>query len=252
MGHQVLGKKIYFCGVFYKLKQKFNIKNIKGESKLSEANISTQKYRDKLRYYCKKKINEQSSYENEWWDRSEIAAKRILTAISYRETSNKNYQLNKSVALPSIGYYYSIFHLSVALLALDYSTDLLDLHQIKHKDLVSLIYSKFIQRKILPMNYYNIFLELKELREYVNYVFGRAYFNKSQLDILYNLTGEAFDSAIKLINEINDVISDLTPILYNIQTNIGDRFGDDILQNFLSEKDIRSVEDYLLKHDLTT
>lgn len=219
---------------------------------MPEPSILTQKYRDKLRFYCKKISNKQSSDENEWWDRSDIAAKRILTAICYRESSNKIYQSNKSVALPSIGYYYSIFHLSIALLALDYTTDLLDLHHIKHKNVVSLINSKFIQRNLLPISYYELILDLKDLREYVNYVFGRAYFNKSQLDYFYCRTGEAFDSAIKLINEIHKAISDLDPILYYIQGNIGDHFGDDILQNFLSEIDMRSVEDYLLKHDLTT
>lgn len=213
---------------------------------MSEENSSNQKYRDKLRFYCKK-----SSYENEWLDRSEIAAKRILTAICYRESSNKIYQSNKSVALPSIGYYYSIFHLSIALLALDYTTKLSDLRQIKHKYLINLIYSKFIQRNLLPIDYHELFLDLKYLREYVNYVFGSEYFNKSLLDDLYYRTEEAFDSAIKLINEIHKAISDLDPILYYIQGNIGDHFGDDILQNFLSEIDMKSVEDYLLKHDLT-
>jgi len=102
------------------------------------------------------------------------------------------------------------------------------------------------------MQYYNLFLDLKDLREYVNYIFGRAYFDGSQLDILYNRTGEAFDFAIILIKEINEVISDLYPILAYIQGCIGDHFGDDIKQNYLSENDIERVDEYLLEKDLTT
>lgn len=219
---------------------------------MSEEKFLTQKYRDKLRFYCKKIIKKQAADEDEWWDRSEIAAKRILTAICYRESSNIIYQSNKSVALPSIGYYYSIFHLSIALLALDYTTKLSDLHHIKHKDLINLINSKLIQRNLLPFHFHELFLDLKDLREYVNYEFDSLYYNKSQLDDFYCRTGEAFDSAIKLINEIHEAILDLNPILYYIQGNIGDHFGDDILLNFLSEIDMKSVEDYLLKHDLTT
>lgn len=49
------------------------------------------------------------------WECAEKSAKHILSAIAFKESSRVSFKKTGSVLLPPIGYYYSFFHMAVAL-----------------------------------------------------------------------------------------------------------------------------------------
>jgi len=203
-----------------------------------------QKYQDSLNHSVK--TDELNNDLDEWWKRSEICSRRILTAICFREHSNRVFALTESRIFPNIGFYYALFHMSVAILAIDYSTELKNLKRITHKNLINLIDDKLVKRKLIPIDYLELLWELKGLREDTSYSFKTNF----KTEIYYQEVGKLFNVAISFIKEFSNVIENRFTLLLRICTDIGDGFGDVILQNFLSEKDKRNVEDYLLKNDL--
>lgn len=140
--------------------------------------------------------------------------------------------------------------MSVAVLSIDYSTNLEDLKKDKltHKRLLMLIKDKMIKRSLLPTDYLELYCELNRLREATNYEF------KTNLKTAeyYNKVGIAFDSAIKYIKEVSEVVENDFYLLSRISTLIGDGFGDDILEIFLSDKEQNQIWGYLIKKNLTT
>jgi uncharacterized protein (UPF0332 family) len=204
-----------------------------------------QKYKDSLIHSVK--IDELDNDLNEWWERSEICARRILTAICFREQSNRVFVLTESRIFPNIGYYYALFHMSVAILVIDYSTELKNFRRIPHKVLINMIGDKLIKRSVIPVDYLELLLELKRLREDTNYSFKTNF----KTEIYYKEVGKLFNIAIKFIKEVSNVIENSFPLLLRICTEIGDGFGDDTLQAFLSDEDQDHIWKYLLKNELT-
>ena len=138
--------------------------------------------------------------------------------------------------------------MSVALLAVNYSTDLERLKSIHYKDLMNLFNDKLIQRSQLAIEYFELFNELKQLREATNYEFR----TNLKTHIYYKIVGLAFDSGIEFIKNISKIIKDKFDLQLRINSMIGNGFGDDILQIFLSEEDQNRVWNYLIKKELTT
>lgn len=204
-----------------------------------------QKYKDNLIHSVKTdKLNNDL---NEWWERSEICALRILTAICFREQSNRVFTLTESRIFPNIGYYYALFHISGAILAIDYSTELKKIRRIPHKVLINMIRDKLVKRSLIPVDYLELLLELKRLREDTNYSFKTNF----KTEIYYQEVGKLFNIAINFIKEVSYVIENRFPLLLRICTDIGDGFGDDKLQAFLSDEDQDLIWKYLLKKELT-
>ncbi len=204
-----------------------------------------QKYKDSLIHSAK--TDELNNDSEEWWERSEKCSRRVLTAICFREQSNRVFTLTESRIFPNIGYYYALFHMSVAILAIDYSTELKNLKRIHHKDLLNLIEAKLVQRSIIPFEYFELLYELKGLREATNYSFK----TNLKTESYYQEVGKAFDAAISFIKEVSNVIEDRFPLLLRICTDIGDGFGDDVLQSFLSKDDQIHIWKYLEENELT-
>ena len=204
-----------------------------------------QKYKDSLIHSVK--TDELDNDLDEWWERSEICAKRILTAICFREQSNRVFALTESRIFPNIGYYYALFHMSVAILVIDYSTELKNFIRISHKDLINLIEDKLVKRLLLPVDYLELLWELKGLREDTSYSFKTNF----KTEIYYRKIGKLFNVAISFIKEVSNVIENRFPLLLRICTDIGDGFGDDVLQAFLSDEDQDRVWKYLIEKELT-
>ena len=116
-----------------------------------------QRYKSSLNHSVK--MDELNNNLDEWWERSEICSKRILTAICFREQSNRVFALTESRIFPNIGYYYALFHMSVAILAIDYSTELKKLRRISHSNLINLIEDKLVQRSLIPADYTELLRE---------------------------------------------------------------------------------------------
>jgi len=204
-----------------------------------------QKYKDSLIHSVK--IDELDNNFDEWWERSEICSRRILTAICFREQSNRVFALTESRIFPNIGYYYALFHISVAILAIDYSTELKNLIRIPHKNLINLIKDKLVKRLLIPIDYLELLWELKGLREDTSYSFKTNF----KTEIYYREVGKLFNVAFSFVKEVSNVIENRFPLLSRICTDIGDGFGDDVLQAFLSDEDQDRIWKYLIKKELT-
>ena len=204
-----------------------------------------QKYKDSLIHSVK--IDEQNNNLDEWWERSEMCARRILTAICFREQSDRVFALTECRIFPNIGYYYALFHMSVAILAIDYSTELKNLIRISHIELTNLIEDKLVKRSLITIDYLELLRELKRLREDTNYSFKTNF----KTEIYYQEVGKLFNTAIYFIKEVSNVIENRFTLLLRICNDIGDGFGDDVLQAFLSDEDQDRVWKYLIEKGLT-
>jgi len=189
-----------------------------------------------------------NSKEIDWEIRAVEATKSILAAVCFKESSISLTENTENLIFPPIGFYYSLFHLSVGLLKLDYSINLEQLENIHHGSLFKLFESKFISTKIISSNYIDYFKMLKELREYCNYKFGYSTDLRKELEISEQLTDKCFDEAISLIHQILN----LTSTQFRFATSIGDHFGDDIISSYLSGEEEDRIWEFLVLNNLTT
>lgn len=193
--------------------------------------------------------------ESEWWARTAKSAKHILTAVCFRETAQSTAQKTGSVIFSPIGFYYSLFHLGIALLYMDYATERQELRRLRHNKLQALIQGRLVNTGLLSGEYLVLLRELQELREYANYVFGERvtkYEYKDMLPDLYKKTGDKFNFALKFILQVENEVCDTLGFSLPIQTAIGDGFGDDLIRAYLSKDDELRVQKYLLDNNLST
>lgn len=191
---------------------------------------------------------------SEWEARRSFCAKRILAAVCFRESSYLTLERTNSSILPSIGYYYSMFHIGAAALTVDYTTPLGSLKRGKltHKLLESMISSKMITKKLLFSKFLEILRELKDIREFTNYSFKVLISLKSRLRKMYSPIGVCFDSVIDFIQKVSDIHDSVSNIsLYgSMQGLIADGIGDDTFDTYLSDDEFYRVNDYLDAKDL--
>lgn len=192
--------------------------------------------------------------------RANRCAKHLLSSIIFRENSQATNEKTGSILLPAIGFYYSLYHLGVALLWLDYSLKETDLAMMHHSQLKKLLKSKLIDRKILNIHFLNVLEWLQEIREETNYaqrIFlydeeGYNYHKELFIDNeLYRITGIVFEEAIYLIKKIIENSDKIFEFEMNLKTYIGDSKGDNVLITYLSEDDKKRVWKYLIENNLT-
>ena len=97
------------------MKLTYNLREVLGLEENKKIEISS-KYIEGIVNFSKN-LN-----ENEEFIRTERCGKHILSAIGFRENAKSTFEKTKGVFLPSVGFYYSYFHLSIAMLSLDYAT----------------------------------------------------------------------------------------------------------------------------------
>ncbi len=134
-----------------------------------------QKYRDKLISSAKNDeivLTYNGIEYTEWEYRAHECARRILTAVCFRENANNTYLITDSIILPIIGYYYSLFHMGAATLYLEYSMDFNKMERIPHSKLINQIQDKLVKRTLINLRFIKLLLGLKNLRETTNYSFG--------------------------------------------------------------------------------
>ena len=151
----------------------------------------------------------------------------LVSAKSANERGNK--------LLSAIGYYYSLFHLSKALLFLLPQYDVEQLQGISHKKVQNLVRADLVQRKLLPKNFTDIFENTKHIQEAVNYdqdswVGLGNLLKKTEPEIM-----KCIEDGVRLFKEICD--KELT----FISTIIGDGIGDDWMDSYLSEEEAIEV-----------
>jgi hypothetical protein len=197
--------------------------------------------------------------DDECYYRIKQCARRILTAVCFRESSASAYELTGTAILPPIGFYYSLFHMSVAMLLLDPKTGIRDLKNIGHRKLENLIENRLILTRLIHKEYYDLFNDLKKVREYANYVFngtmkGEIYIIniKEKTSKMYLETGKEFKTALNHIFQVGKEIDNINGNFSHIPGIIGDDIGNDVLPMYLSDQDKERVVQFLISQNLTT
>lgn len=228
----------------------FDLRKILGLEEDKEIVIK-KKYSEKLINYYK------NIDEDEDFSRTERCGKHILAAIAFRENAKSTFEKTQSVFLPSIGNYYAYFHLSVAMLSLDYGTPTNKLEKLKHTQLQKLVKSNLEERGIINESHLKIMLWLKEIREISNYSINPYLYDSTGLlqeDLydkqgMYNLMEKSFQDAINFIHFVTKKVSNHREYFGDrIESFIVDSQGDDILMVYFSKDDEETIEKYLEEH----
>jgi len=198
-----------------------------------------QSFTDKVR-----QISKQDS--NDWDYRTTQCAKSILTAVCFRETAIASAESTDSMIYQPIGLYYSMFHMSLAMLWINPRVRKIQLTEIHHNTLINLVKSNLVDARLLKPSFESLLTSLKKLRESCNYQFGyQEDLNIVLVDAIEKTESE-FDMAIEYIHQVLDV----SKSLFRVQVEIGDGFGHDILDSYLSKEHKENVIHYLATHGL--
>jgi hypothetical protein len=132
-----------------------------------------------------------------------------------------------------------------------------ELRRISHRKLENLINAKLIQTDLIPEEYYHEFENLKNVREYANYIFGGKMKNdiyniKEMVSGMYLSTGRAFETALDYIFDAGQEIDRINGYFSYIPGIIGDDIGNDVYPLYLSKNDEERVVSYLISKGLTT
>lgn len=191
--------------------------------------------------------------EEEWEFRLRQCGRRILTAVTFRESAKSTCEKTGSTLLPVIGYYYSVFHISAAALYFDHATRPEELEQLKHGVLRRLVQERLVNTHLLAADILKLHATLLDLRETANYQFG----GKTMADRgkywervpkLYDDTSPVFEECIALIHNFGEVVDEGLGKHRALGTWIDDGIGNDTSGNYLSGEDAALVSKYLEDH----
>jgi len=202
--------------------------------------ICNQSYIEKLR-------NDVKNNNEAWENRAILSSKSFLKAICFKVVSESMLENKINFIFPPIGFYYSVFHLSLSMLFLERTTEISQLKKIHHNTLIKLVKNKLIQTKLIDKGYENWYAELRELREFCNYNFGYQENLEKLTNKISKNANRAFDEGIRF----NRHILNITDNLFRFQVGIGDGFGDDILDTYISEEDKANVWSDLAQFGMT-
>lgn len=206
-----------------------------------------QKHRDAfIRGYRTMDSSEQS-------ERTRKMALHFAAAFSFRVAASSSLKSTGGVLLPPIGHYYSLFHMSVVLCWLNPQIDIEKLKRIKHSTLKGLIKTYYCSRGILDQSYLDLVNELQDEREWLNYRFGEfPYEFKEKVRGNEQKINREFKAAIEILKEVDIATAKDASLLSYIQRTLGDSFGDDVLDTYLSAVESKKVWDAFLHYQLTT
>lgn len=199
-----------------------------------------QAFRDKVR-------NLVNTNKTDWDYRAEKCGKSILAAVCFRETALAGNRRKDSKIYQPIGFYYAMFHMSLAMLWINPRVKASDLKKIHHRKLFSLVDSQLVRHKYVSEDYYASLCWLKELRESCNYSFGYRDSLDADLSKAAKKTYESFDDALIFIHEVLAASNSL----FRVQVGIADGFGDDTLETYLTDRHKEKVSKYLVDHGLS-
>ena len=197
------------------------------------------KFEDKIR-------NLVNSNSEDWDFRATKCAKSLLAAVCFRETALASQRRQDSMIYQPIGLYYSMFHMSMAMLWLNPRIRPEQLRNIHHKTLSNLVENELVKKDFIEMSFYNTLISLRNLRESCNYQFGY----EENLDALVRKaikeTDISFSEAFHFIHQVLKA----SDSHFRVQVGIADGFGDDILDSYLTAKHKKKVFDYLVRNGL--
>lgn len=182
------------------------------------------------------------------WDfRVRRCSVSILAAVCFRETAISTSEARDSQIYQPIGFYYSLFHMSLAMLWIHPKINPDQLSNIRHTTLMNLVKNHLEGPGFLAGNYLDLMKDLRKLRETCNYRFGYHDELGEKLNSVAEATASAFEIAMRHIHQILMA----TDNLGTVQMGIADGFGDDILDTYLSAQRKQAVISYLVDRELT-
>jgi len=189
--------------------------------------------------------------DEEKWERTHQAAKHLLAAVVFYESSNATLQKTEGSLLACIGYYYVGFHAAMAMLWLCPIVVTDSLRLVHHSQLKSLVEKNLVQKRKIDRSFLDEYNKMQEFREYANYYFGdkNPKYEYTQIaPSLGPLTERLLNKALDvLIEELNDL-----DMLSGFQTKIGDDIGSDLIRLHSGPEVEKKVWTYLIDHHLTT
>ena len=201
-----------------------------------------QKHKDRFRQLFKEYS------EDDFHRRSERAARHLLAAAAFKNHSRVCFEQTDSVLLPPVGYYYSCFHMAVALCFLNPQVREEKLDRIRHTQLQKIITSHFVDRRLLSDSFSKLLDQQKKQREFLNYTFGEfGYDLFREVAKTEKRINQQFVKCFKLIDKICEVAAMDYDIRFRIGVYIADAKGDDFVQTYLSESEQDDVIEYLVE-----
>ena len=184
--------------------------------------------------------------------RTKKAAKHLLAAIVFNESSTAFLKETEGTLLACIGYYYVGFHIAVAMLWLCPSITAQNLNEIHHKQLKTLVEQNFIQTKKIERKFLDDYQKLQDFREYANYNFGSKIPKFNYPLISVDISSIANNILTEGRNIIIEQLAELDISLLDLQAMIGDDFGSDLIRLHAGKVVDEKVWDYLVRNNLTT
>lgn len=211
-----------------------------------------QAYRDEVRSQVQRR-------SGEWDTRARKAARRLLSAVCFRETAESVLRETGSALLPPIAFYYSLYHAVIAALYLDCRTDPRVLDRARHKSVAARLTSNLVKPRLVDSSVADLLQRLRSFREYANYTVGGKlpgdyqYLNAIEDSRrLYKETGQAILNILGFIRAVSRAGQASPSISERIMITIGDDISEDVLQMYLSQADQERVAAYLVTEKLTT
>ena len=193
--------------------------------------------------------------------------------------SAKNAIENKEHILASIALYYSMFHLSFALIALNFSIPDQKLEKIRHSELKNVL-KNLVTLKVIDDDYIFLYEDLQEVREYLNYInVPTGYLKFMSLRRGHVFTSKYFSEdiyigsfCIKSLEQVHKIISNYYILLHDIEESIVskkrtkgvrpelfkairrvtlfDWYGEDFLNNSFNSEVRENTEKFLARNDI--
>lgn len=185
-----------------------------------------------------------NSSPEDWDSRATKCARSLLAAVCFRETAIASQRRQDSMIYQPIGLYYSMFHMSIAMLWLNPRVKPDQLSNIHHKKLGKLVEAELVKKGFVGLPFYDTLIKLRELRESCNYQFGYREGLGSTLQKAIKDTDASFNDAFHFIHQVLKASNSH----FRVQVDIADGFGDDILDSYLTKKHKEKVFNYLVRN----
>ena len=189
--------------------------------------------------------------EEQKWRRIRKAAKHVVAAVVFMESSHAAMAQTKGSLLACIGYYYASFHASMAMLCLALSVAEADLRRIRHSELKRLVEEHLVHKRDLDKQFLIDYQLLQDLREYANYKFGSKRPEFEFSSIAPKLPELCERMLLKMRENVHARLEALD-MTDGLKMVVGDDIGSDLIKLHCGLGISEHVWDYLVSNNLTT
>lgn len=175
-----------------------------------------QRFHNRIKGVYRKQISGQPWNCFDWGYRTFNAMKHLLmSAALYVEAKHmKDKAMDPFVCF---GIYYSLFHASFSLACLHPQIEMSKLRKVSHNFLMNEIKSKFVQAKILPSSFVELFEDFRFLRELTSYFAALGGLEASSFELREKYLGEIPTGVYKNLSLSFQLSGLMGQVLWNVQ-----------------------------------